>query len=79
MKTFFVIAMLVLSFPAHADEMKKEITVTTNPAPPPRECVEVKEGEALPVPRSDGEKVEMDACKEPAKKKLNIFQVTGDE
>jgi hypothetical protein len=63
MKTFLVIAMLAFAFPAYADEPRQEITVTTTPAPPPRECVEVKDGEALPVPRSDGERVEMDACK----------------
>lgn len=63
MRTVLVIAMLAFAFPAHADEPRKEITVVTTPAPPPRECVEVKEGEALPVPRSDNEKADPEACK----------------
>ena len=67
MKTIFALMIVIglAAKAARADEPKTEITVTTNPAPvasPPRACVDVKEGESLPVPRSDGDGVDMGAC-----------------
>lgn len=81
MRTVMVIAMLFLAFPAHAQETKEELlsTLKPSPPPPPRDCIRTANGDLVPIPRSEGDDVDMDACKEPEKKKLNIFQVTGDD
>lgn len=84
MKTILTAAVLaLLALPAHADDApRKEITATTPGAkaapkpPPPRGCARTATGDLMPIPRSEGDDVDMAACK-PAKKrkKLNIFQV----
>lgn len=83
MRTILTAAVLaLLALPAHADDAPKtEITTTTKPdvklplpPAPPRGCAVTATGDLVPIPRSEGDDVDMDACK-PAKKKLNIFQV----
>lgn len=66
---------------AHAQDTKEELlsTLKPSPPPPPRDCIRTANGDLVPIPRSEGDDVDMDACKEPEKKKLNIFQVTGDD
>ena len=69
--------------PSHADDAPKtEVTSTTKPnvqvplpPAPPRGCVETATGDLVPIPRSEGDDVDMDACKPAKRKKLNIFQV----
>ena len=70
MRTFqiAVLCMLMSVGPAWAEEARTEISVATVPPPvpaPPRGCVKTEGGAVLPVPRSDGEAVDMTACAQP--------------